>query len=566
MKILLIEDKADEQFRTERDLSGLGHAVIAASSGTEGLELYRSERPDVVITGIYTAGLDGFALTRAIQALAAPRWQPLLFLADQRDDELEVCALQVGADAYLVKPVSPEVLGARLDVLQRVLRTQQRAEGRTQELERYYRTEEDEKRIAGHLMQRFLRGTQLDDPAVRHWINAAAIFSGDIVAAQRTPSGALHVLLADGTGHGLAASINVLPVLAPFNRMSEKGYGVEAIARELNAKVKSFLPGERFVAATLAVIDMRERVIGVWNGGNPEPVLIGPHGSRAFTLRHVPLGILPDEEFDDTLDVHGFVDSSQFFVYSDGLVEAENAAGETFGDERLASALVAADAADRFDALKVAVTRHVGGAAARDDISVLMVECRWPGESPPASAGRVVPDVLSQRASWRSTLRLTAAEIRQVDAVPLLLELAGQFERVRRGSDRLFIILSELYNNALDHGLLRLDSRLKLHPEGMEAYLGERQERLAELDHGEIELELEQLGGPDGGWLRVSCRDSGPGFEHAALDLGATLDSEMPFGRGLMLLRAICADLHFNAEGNHVTATLALGQAPSESA
>jgi anti-sigma regulatory factor (Ser/Thr protein kinase) len=100
----------------------------------------------------------------------------------------------------------------------------------------------------------------------------------------------------------------------------------------------------------------------------------------------------------------------------------------------------------------------------------------------------------------------------------------------------------------------------------MEAYLGERQERLAGLDHGEIELELEQLGGLDGAWLRVSCRDSGPGFDHAALDLGATLDSEMPFGRGLMLLRAICADLRFNAEGNHVTATLALGQAPSESA
>ncbi|RLJ67516.1 ATP-binding SpoIIE family protein phosphatase [Sulfurisoma sediminicola] len=564
MKILLIEDKADEQFRTERELRDLGHTVIAAGSGTEGLELYRCERPDVVITGIYTTGLDGFALTRAIQALAAPRWQPVLFLSDHADDELEVRALQVGADTYVVKPVSPEVLGARLEVLQRTLRMQQLAEGRAQQLERYYRAEEDEKRIAGHLMQRVLRGTQLEDPAVRHWISAATVFSGDIVAAQRTPSGALHVLLADGTGHGLAASINVLPVLAPFYRMSEKGYGVDAIARELNAKVKNFLPGDRFVAATLAVIDMRERVIGVWNGGNPEPVLIGPHGSRAFTLRHVPLGVLPDEEFDDTLDAHGFVDGSQFFVYSDGLVEAENAAGETFGDERLAGVLVNAEAADRFDALKTAVTGHVGGAAAHDDISILMVECRWPGEAPPAAVGRVLPGGLSQHANWRSSLRLTAAEIRQVDAVPLLLSLAGQFEPVRRGSDRLFVILSELYNNALDHGLLRLDSRLKLHPEGMEAYLGERQERLAGLDHGEIELELEQLGGRDGAWLRVSCRDSGPGFDHAAFDLGATRDSEMPFGRGLLLLRAICADLRFNVEGNHVTATLALGQSGSQ--
>jgi two-component system, HptB-dependent secretion and biofilm response regulator len=565
MKILLIEDNADDQFHARRELSGRGHTVIAASSGSEGLELYRSEHPDVVITDIYMTGMDGFTLTRAVQALAAPRWQPVLFLSGHRDDELQVRALQVGADAYVVKPVSAEVLGAKLDVLQRLLRMQQQAESRALELERYYRAEEEEKRIARHLMQRYVRGAELNDPAIRHWISAADAFSGDIVAAQRTPDGALHVLLADGTGHGLAASINVLPVLAPFYRMSEKGYGIEAIARELNAKVKDFLPGDRFVAATLAAIDLRERVIGVWNGGNPEPVLIGTHGSRAFARRHVPLGVLPDEEFDDTLDVHGFVDGSQLFIYSDGLVEAENAGSEAFGDERLAFALVNAAAAGRFEALKAAVTHHLGAGTPHDDISVLMVECQSPVEATLRPVGHAVPGAMVQSGSWRSTLRLTATEIRHVDAVPLLLGLAGQFESVRHGSDRLFVILSELYNNALDHGLLRLDSSLKLHPDGMEAYLSARQARLAALASGEIELELEQLAGPGSGWLRVSCRDSGSGFDHAGLDPAAGSESELPFGRGLMLLRAMCAELRFNADGNQVSATLQLdlhGNAP----
>lgn len=558
MKILLIEDCADEPFPTERELKALGHTVLVSRSGTEGLELYRSERPDVVITDIYITGMDGFALTRAVQALAAPRWQPVLFLSGHRDDELQVRALQVGADAYVVRPVAAAVLGAKLEVLQRLQQTQLQAACRVEELERYYRAEEEEKRIVRHLMQRFVRGAELDDPAVRHWISASAAFSGDIVAVQRTPTGALHVLLADGSGHGLAASINVLPVLAPFYRMSEKGYGIEAIARELNAKVRELLPGDRFVAATLAAIDMRERVIGVWNGGNPEPVLIGPHGSRAFALRHVPLGVLGDAEFDDGLDVHGYGDGSQLFIYSDGLVEAPDAAGEAFGDERLAVALVNAATADRFDALKAAVTHHIGATTAHDDISVLMVECQAPDAAHLAPAAAVATGDAAHGGSWRSTLRLTAAEIRHVDAVPLLLGLAGQFESVRHGSDRLFVVLSELYNNALDHGLLRLDSRLKLHPDGMEAYLLERQARLATLGQGEIELELEQLSGSGAGWLRVSCRDSGLGFDHAALDAAAGRDSELPFGRGLMLLRAMCAEIAFNAAGNQVTATLAL--------
>ncbi|MDP2795661.1 MAG: fused response regulator/phosphatase [Sulfurisoma sp.] len=558
MKILLIEDNAEDQSLARRELSGLGHSVIVASNGAEGLELYRSEHPDVVITDVYMAGMDGFALTRAVQALAAPHWQPVLFLSGHRDDELQVRALQVGADAYVVKPVSAEVLGAKLDVLARLLRMQQQAETRAHDIERYYRAEEEDKRVARHLMQRFVRAAELDDPAVRHWISSAAAFSGDIVAAQRTPDGALHVLLADGTGHGLAASINVLPVLAPFYRMTEKGYGIESIVRELNAKIKDFLPGDRFVAATLAAIDLRERVIEVWNGGNPEPVLIGAHGSRAFAQRHVPLGVLPDEEFDDTLDMHGFADGSQLYLYSDGLVEAENARGEAFGNERLASTLVNAAAADRFEVLKAAVADHLGAGAAHDDISVLMVECQSPTEPVQPPAGRAAPLAAARGGGWRGSLRLSAAEIRYVDAVPILLGLAGQFESARHGTDRLFVVLSELYNNALDHGLLRLDSSLKLHPDGMEAYLSERQSRLTVLARGEIELELEQLIGPGAGWLRVSCRDSGSGFDHAGLHAAAGATGELPFGRGLMLLRAMCAELDFNAAGNHVTATLQL--------
>jgi hypothetical protein len=81
----------------------------------------------------------------------------------------------------------------------------------------------------------------------------------------------LHVLLADGAGHGLAASLNVLPVTAPFYRMTERGFGIDAIAREINSKVRALLPVDRFIAATLVAVNFRERYVTVWNGGNPGP-------------------------------------------------------------------------------------------------------------------------------------------------------------------------------------------------------------------------------------------------------------------------------------------------------
>ncbi|MBU0752730.1 MAG: fused response regulator/phosphatase [Gammaproteobacteria bacterium] len=558
MKILIIDDNADDQALARRELEGIGHAVLAASNGIKGLELFRQERPDVVITDISVAGMDGFSLAEEIQALAAPRWQPLLFLSAQGDGALQARALQIGADAYVVKPVMATVVGPRLDVLQRLVGLQQ-MESQAGDCESRHRAEEAENGIARRMMQRLVRGIELDDPAVRHWIRPAADFSGAIVAAQRTPAGVIHILLADGNGTGLAASINALPVLAPFYRMTEKGYGVDAIARELNARIKDFLPGDRFVAVTLASIDLRERVIGVWNGGNPEPLLVGAQGYRTLARRHVPLGVRADDEFDDTLDMHGFTDGSQLYLYSDGLIEAENPEGEAFGVDRLVGELTNMPAAERFGAITAAVNRYVGTAPARDDISLLMVECRAPTEPmrlPAEAAYAFAP--AKAGGGWRAALRLSAAQIMVIDVVPLLLGLADQFELVRHNTDRLFVVLSELYNNALDHGLLRLDSSLKLNPDGMEAYLNERQARLATLVDGEIELELEQMTGPGAGWLRVSCRDSGAGFDHGYLDPVADAMNALPFGRGLMLLRAMCAELGFNAAGNHVTATLQL--------
>lgn len=52
----------------------------------------------------------------------------------------------------------------------------------------------------------------------------ANVFSGDLVASARSPSGTLKVMLADGAGHGLAAALSALSVTEPFYSMVKKGY------------------------------------------------------------------------------------------------------------------------------------------------------------------------------------------------------------------------------------------------------------------------------------------------------------------------------------------------------
>lgn len=559
MKILLVEDDPDDLFFARHELERLGHRVVAVADGNRALEIYPQERPDLVITDIHMPGMDGFALTRAVQRCAAPRWQPVVFLSGHRDDDLQVQALEVGADGYIVKPVAARMLDARLKVIERLLVMQRQVEEHAAKLEQYYAAEEEEKRIAQHLIRRLVNVDKLDDPAIRHWIAPAAVFSGDFIAAARTPAGVLHVLLADASGHGLVASINVLPIVAPFYRMTEKGFGLDAIVREMNAKMRLLLPEDRFVAATLVAVDSRENYVRVWNGGNPSPVLFSATGEveHSFNLRHVPLGVLADDELEVNAETRAFGNGAELAVYSDGLTGAEDPSGAPFGTDALLETLAAASIGRRLDAAVAAVNRHLAGAAARDDISIVTIECR---DESGADAARLThrPAPSVSPGSWRFGLRLGAAEIRQIDVVPLLLGLAGQLDGARDRSGELFVILSELYNNALDHGLLRLDSRLKLERNGMETYLTERQERLASLDEGEIELSIEMFEHDGCGWLRICCRDSGKGFDHGETLASASAAGELPFGRGIALVRAMAASFEFNEAGNAVTAIVAL--------
>jgi hypothetical protein len=228
-----------------------------------------------------------------------------------------------------------------------------------------------------------------------------------------------------------------------------------------------------------------------------------------------------------------------------------------FGLERLAAALINASHDARLEGVVKEVSQHAGGRPARDDISLLLINC-CPETALPELPRHPVAHTPATPGNWRFSLRLSGGELRKLDVVPILLGLANHFDGARDRAGELFVILAELFNNALDHGLLRLDSERKLSPDGMEAWIVERAQRLEALQDGEITLEIEQLMDEDKGWLRVTCRDSGPGFDHAARGEHAMPLPDLPFGRGIALVRQMAADLEYNDAGNEVRATLSL--------
>jgi two-component system, HptB-dependent secretion and biofilm response regulator len=425
------------------------------------------------------------------------------------------------------------------------------------ELQNLHQADEDEQRIAAHLMQQLARLDTLCDPLLDYWIQPARNLSGDMVAAARTPGGVLHVMLADGTGHGLAASLNVLPIVDPFYEMTQRGCSVGTIVTELNTKLNHLLPIGRFVAATVIAYDPFERLIEVWTGGVPAPFVLDNAGRLIYEFANlnVPLGVARGSAFDPRTQLLHFDKPCRVIICSDGATEAERSDGTPFGRDRLIQALRNRTGEDPFGDLKSSLNAHLGGNIANDDISIVSVSCvRETTED--VTKGGANDEALGPTADGGWTLKtvLTAEELKYVNAVPLLLGFIQQFQGMQSHSTQIFLVLSELFNNALDHGLLGLDSRLKEQPGGMEHYLDVRTRRLAKLRSGSIEIAVRMTTQDSRAAFEIRIKDSGPGFDYQRLLAGDSGITLAPHGRGITLIRSLCESVEYRGCGNEVKA------------
>jgi DNA-binding response OmpR family regulator len=119
--ILLVEDDLRLAELVSRYLKNNGFQVSAASAAEEVLDRVHRERPDLIILDIGLPGEDGFSLCRRLR----PAYQQPILILTARDNDIDhVLGLELGADDYVVKPIEPRVLLARIGALLRRARRQ----------------------------------------------------------------------------------------------------------------------------------------------------------------------------------------------------------------------------------------------------------------------------------------------------------------------------------------------------------------------------------------------------------------------------------------------------------
>lgn len=521
-----------------------GFDVVLATDGLEAIEVYQQQKPDLVLLDVMMPNLDGYQTAPKLKALAGDLYLPIIFITALEDQDSLTRCLDVGGDDFLSKPFDRVILQAKIKAHSRIRDLSKKTLEQNKQLDFYRLKTEREHRIVEHIFNRAFEGNYHAPHLLTYHLSPASMFNGDIMSVSLGPTGNLYVMMGDFTGHGLAAAIGTLPVSRAFYAMVQKGLSVADIATEINDILLKLLPDDMFCAASIIELNNSGKSIAIWSGGTPDMYLIDDKTNQFRTLesQHMALGILEQDEFDSASMNYSVTADERLMVFTDGLVEITDQRGQMFGYERLTE-LINQPNYQAIPNIIEKLTEFSGGAEQDDDISILSLRCD-------AVNSDIAPSEFSySKLAHAFSLTLTPEDIKQSDPVLEIIDMISLIKGAEDHRSTLYLLLSEAYNNALEHGLLKLPSSIKDDEDGFIEYYMQREQRLVDLTDGSIEIKVNYV--PDETSLHFTIKDSGAGFDVNAKV--SSMDNENEHGRGFLLLQELATDVQYNEIGNQIT-------------
>jgi len=333
-RVLIVDDNPIFREVLRRHVGALfDYAVSEAEDGAAAVALAESERPDLILMDLVMPDMDGIETTRRIRTMPGLRDVPIIFLSAETDRCKWAEALSAGGNDFMSKPCHRQELAARMTLHLNLakLGRELRSQNATLSRERY---------LAG-CVQRQLLPKDLEFPG----FEAAAVYQaqeqvgGDFYEAWDDGE-ALHLLMADISGHGASAAMLMAVCKGLLLSLRQGGLAPEAVVAELNRMLYELLGGgdlDMFVTLVLCRIERRLPLLSVVSAGHVPAYILGPGGTTELLSQGPALGIFGD--FLWSARTVPFRPGDTLFLYTDGLTELRSPDGGFYGEERLRRSL-----------------------------------------------------------------------------------------------------------------------------------------------------------------------------------------------------------------------------------
>lgn len=418
-------------------------------------------------------------------------------------------------------------------------------------MQEYKAVQDAEIAVTKHLFERIARMGKYDLPGLTVIRQEMGSFCGDLILSAPRPSGGVNILLGDFVGRGLPAAVGALPVAEVFYGMTEKGFGLSDIIEEINKKLLFILPRGLFCAACLIELEQEGKMLAIWNGGLPDLLVLDKESNikHRVSSAHIPLGVSKTEKIDlETVFVE-VEEGDKVFCCSDGLVNALDQNNIAFGQQKIERLLIQGTDLEK---LASTVEEYIADTSQTDDVTLFELDISQIQNYDATSLKNSV-QVSFPPSQWQVDFNFSAHVLRQVDLVPLLINMLMQIQAPHEHKQRIYTVLAELCSNALEHGVLQLESSMKKSANGFADYYALRGQRLAELEDAYIKISLKNEPCEQGGKLTIRVEDSGEGFDYEQRAHNLAENKKL-CGRGEGLLQQLCSEYFFSGKGNIVHA------------
>ena len=541
--ILIVDDVATNRILIKQIFSSVSnYDVIEAVDGHDAIIKYEEHKPDLILMDIMMPDMDGKEATAIIKGRMDEDHVPIIFVTALNADESLASALESGGDDYITKPFNIDVLTSKINAHLRIRELTQQINKKNELLDEANKNLTNEKNIIQHFFENALQQSYLDESVIKYQMTSMSAFNGDLLLVERAPDGGLYFLIGDFSGHGLTAAMGTLPVAMIFFKMVSKSCSVGGIAAEINNQLNKLMPSGMFFAATILELNRQGTVLSAWMGGMPENYWFSKGGELKGLIesQHMPLGILNEDEFNPLIQSFHVEPNDKIYLYSDGVIETKNSEGEIFGDERLKNILVN-NGDDRFDKVMQSFHDFTGVDNQSDDVTFVELNC-----SVIAAPENKAKDIeVGEALPWSTSVELTSEDMHSSNTVRKLSNVLSSMPFLSRHSGILHVLLSEIYSNSLEHGILNMDSLDKKDEVDFSEYYQKRENALENLKNASILFVFNFIIKETEHFLEILVTDSGKGYKKENLKTS----DEMLHGRGLSIISDFCEKVSFSEDG-----------------
>ena len=370
-RLLIADDQQDIRDALRLALREENFIVELAGSPAAVVEAIRKQQFDVALLDLNyardtTSGGEGIELLEQVRQIDAQL--PIVVMTAWGSVELAVEAMQRGAGDFVQKPWDNTTL-------RRILRTQIARGAARRATHNRERASEREWAEAQSAQQALLpRGLpSLPGMEVAAVCRPAMELAGDYYDIRPMTGGRVLLCIGDVAGKGTAAALVMANLQAAVKALAEEDLSPIDLCRRVNRVLCGNCEEGRFVTFFCAVLDTADRTLRYVNAGHNPPIVAKPNGSMLRLGDGGPvLG-----EFPDWSAAQGEIQlgvGDRIVLYTDGITEAANIAGDEYGAERL-SALACAyrhESATEIHARVMADAIRFAGGAFTDDATLLV--------------------------------------------------------------------------------------------------------------------------------------------------------------------------------------------------